>query len=404
MATYGYIAVDKAGKESKGSIEADSEEAVRLGLKHQGLLTVSIKEQNALNKDISLGFGKKVSARDLSIFCRQFVSMTRAGVTILEALRLLKDQTENKKLAKAIKEIQAGVEKGETLSGSLDLFQDIFPKLMITTIAAGESSGSLDVAFERMAIHFEKAAKTKALVKKAMIYPCVIAIVAVAVVILMLAFVIPNYTDMFKDMDMELPAITQAVVAASDFILKFWFLLIPLLVAVVVGIRYFTKTDIGQLTVSKLALKIPIFKNLTVKSASSQLARTLSTLLAAGVPLVEAVEITGRTMDNALFKAALVDAKADIVRGLPLSTPLEQCGLFPPMVYHMIRIGEEAGSTEDMLDKLADYYDEEVETATQSLMAAMEPAIIIVMAAIVGLLIAAVMAPMMSMYTGLDAL
>lgn len=404
MATYGYIAIDKAGKEIKGSMDADSEEKAGDTLRGQGLIPIELKGQNLLTKDFNIEIGGKPTARDLSVFCRQFVSMTRAGVSILEALKLLRDQTEHKGLARAIREVQANVEKGEPLADSLKEFPRIFPNLMITTIAAGESSGSLDIAFDRMATHFEKAAKTKALVKKAMIYPAVIAVVAVGVVIVMLTFVIPNYTSMFEDMNMELPALTKAVVAASHALIQYWYLFLGGIIALVTGVGYFMKTDTGELLFGKLALKIPIFSNLAVKSASSQLARTLSTLLAAGVPLVEAVEITGNTMENVLFKTAMMDAKDQIVRGVPLSTPLEECGLFPPMVYHMIRIGEEAGSTEDMLEKLADYYDEEVEMATQALMAAMEPAIIIVMAAIVCVLIGAVMAPMLQMYTGLDNL
>lgn len=404
MAIYGYIAIDKAGKEIKGSMDADSDEKAGDTLRGQGLIPIELKEQNLLTKDFNIEIGGKPTARDLSVFCRQFVSMTRAGVSILEALKLLRDQTEHKGLARAIRDVQANVEKGEPLAASLKEFPRIFPNLMITTIAAGESSGSLDIAFDRMATHFEKAAKTKALVKKAMIYPAVIAVVAVGVVIVMLTFVIPNYTSMFEDMNMELPALTKAVVAASHALIQYWYLFLGGIIALIAGVGYFMKTDTGELLFGKLALKIPIFSNLAVKSASSQLARTLSTLLAAGVPLVEAVEITGNTMENVLFKTAMMDAKDQIIRGVPLSTPLEECGLFPPMVYHMIRIGEEAGSTEDMLEKLADYYDEEVEMATQALMAAMEPAIIIVMAAIVCVLIGAVMAPMLQMYKGLDSL
>lgn len=402
MANYGYVAIDKSGKEIKGSMEGDNENFISASLRQQGFIPLEINSQSLLTKDISFDIGGNVTPRDLSVFCRQFVSMIHAGVTIIEALHLLGDQTENKRLTKAIKEVQAGVEKGESLSYSMSVHPKVFPNLMITTISAGESSGSLDIAFERMSTHFEKAAKTKALVKKAMIYPCVVAIVAVAVVILMLVIVIPSYATMFEDMGTKLPGITLAVMAASDFIIGYWFVIVPVLIAIIAGIRYFVKTETGQLFVGTLAIKIPVLKNLTIKSASSQLARTLSTLLAAGVPLVEAVEITAKTMENVLFKNALLNAKEEIVRGVPLSTPLEDCGLFPPMVYHMIRIGEEAGSTEDMLGKLADYYDEEVEMATQALMAAMEPLIIIVMAGIVAVLIGAVMAPMLGMYSALD--
>ena len=403
MATYGYLAIDRSGKELKGSIDSDNEKLALATLRQQNLIPIELKEQNLLTKDIQFDFASKVTSRDLSVFCRQFHSMIRAGVTIIEALRLMAEQTESKKLKRAIKEVQASVEKGESLATAM-AEQKVFPNLMVTTIAAGEASGSIDVAFERMSVHFEKAAKTKALIKKAMIYPAVVAMVAVVVVVVMLVVVIPNYASMFEDLGTELPAITVAVMNASNFIIDFWYLLIPLVIAFVIGVRTFLKSPLGQLTVGRIAIRLPIVKNLSVKSASSQLARTLTTLLSAGVSLNEAVEITANTMNNVLFKNALMDAKEELLRGIPLSQPLESCDLFPPMVYHMVRIGEEAGTTEEMLEKLADYYDEEVEMATQSLMAAMEPMIIIVMALIVGVLIAAVMAPMMEMYTGLDNL
>ena len=404
MASYGYEAINNDGKEIKSSIEAENIELARTQLKQQGLIVLKIKQQTALTKDINFDFLSKVSSRDLAVFCRQFVSMARAGVSILECLNLLWEQTENKVLAKAIREVKAEVEKGEPLADGLAKQPKVFPSLMVTTVAAGEASGSLEVSLERMAGQFEKSAKTRALVKKAMIYPAVVAIVAVGVVIVMLVVVIPRYTEMFDQLGTELPGITKAVVAMSNFIIHYWFLLLPLIIALVIGIQKFKSSPAGQLTFGRLALKIPVMKNLVVKSACSQLARTLGTLLAAGVPLVEAVEITANTMENVLFKNAMMEAKEEVIKGSPLSEPLEQCGLFPPMLYHMIRIGEESGNTEDMLNKLADYYDEEVEMATQSLMAAMEPMIILILAAIVGVLIAAVMAPMLTMYQSLDNL
>lgn len=404
MASYGYVAVDDFGKEIKGSIEADSEEKAKRELKAKGLILLSFSEQNLMTKDIDFQFSKKPSPRDLSVFCRQFVSMTRAGVSILDALRMLVEQTESKRLQSAVKQIRTGVEKGETLANSIAEHPREFPELMVHMVAAGEASGSLDVALERMAVQFEKASKTQALVKKAMIYPLIVCIVAVAVVILMLVFIIPSYTEMFADLGTDLPGITIAVMNASDFMQSWWFVIVPGLAAGVLAIKAYSATYTGKRLLGMLTLKIPMFKDLTVKSASAQMARTLSTLLAAGVPLIEAVEIVSNIMENVWFKEALTEAKEQITIGMPLSQPLETCGLFPPMVYHMVRIGEEVGNTEEMLTKLADYYDEEVELATQSLMAAMEPLIILVLAGIVGVLIGAVIAPMGSMYEALDTL
>lgn len=404
MATWGYVAIDKSGKEIKGSRDADSQEQVNRELKNQGLIILELTEQNALTKDISLDFGGKPTPRDLAVFCRQFASITRAGVTIIQTLNMLSEQTENVKLQKALQAVRADVEKGESFADSLAQHPNVFPELLIQMARAGEASGSLETAMERMATQFEKSAKTQALIKKAMIYPIVVACVAVVVVIVMLVFVIPRYMDMFEELGTELPAITKAVVAMSNFIQAYWYIIIPVIIAVVFVVKTWAKTNSGKHVVGKLALKIPAIKNLVVKSASAQMARTLSTLLTAGVPLVEAVDIVADTMGNVWFKEALKGAVEQIIIGVPMSQPLQTCGLFPPMVYHMIRIGEEAGSTEEMLNKLADYYEEEVEMAVQSLMAAMEPMIIIVLACVVGVLIGAVMAPMVTMYAALDNL
>lgn len=402
MATYGYEAVDRSGKLVKGSLDADTKEAVNAELRKQGLTIVKLSEQNALTRDIDLDIGGKPSSRDISIFCRQFVSMTKAGVTILEALKMLCEQTENKKLQKALKQVRADVEKGETLSSALGAHPKIFPAIMINMVAAGEASGSLETAFDRVATQMERNTKTQSLVKKAMIYPIILFIVAIAVVIVMLVVVIPSYSTVFEELDTELPGITVAVMAASNFIQSKWPFILAAVAGVVFLIRYFASTNTGKHVFGKLALTIPAVKNLVTKSASSLMARTLSTLMGAGVPMVEAIDIVANVMSNVWFKEALQEARAQVVLGKPLSEPLETCGLFPPMVYHMVRIGEESGNVEEMLDRLADYYDEEVEMAVQSLMAVLEPMIILVLALIVGTLIGSVLAPMMKMYEALD--
>ncbi len=404
MATFGYEAIDKSGTILKGSMEADSLDALRAHLKNQELTLIAVKEQSLLTKDINIEIGGYPKPRDLSVFCRQFVSMSRAGVTILECLKLLEDQTENKQLAKAISGVRGSVEKGETLSDSLALYPKVFPELLVNMVAAGEASGSLDVALERMSIQFESSAKIKALVKKAMIYPIMIIILAIAMVVVMLVVVIPKYTKMFEEMDTELPGITMAVKKASDFLINNWFIVVPIVVGIIVFFSVWGKANSGKHFLHMLKLKLPGFGQLEVKKASSMMARTLSTLMSAGVPMVEAVEIVSNTMDNVYFKEAMERCHDDIVIGQPLSRPLEDCGLFPPMVYHMARIGEESGNVEDMLTKLADYYDEEVEMGVQSFMSALEPMIIIFMALIVGVLVAACFAPMISMYSALDNL
>lgn len=404
MATYGYEVLDKEGKIKKGSLDADSMEKVRADLKAQGMTVVSLTEQSMLTKDIEIDIGGKPTNRDLSIFCRQFVSMTKAGVTIVEAMKMLCEQTENKKLRKALEDVRVNMEKGESLANSLSQHPKIFPSIMINMVSAGEASGSLETSMERVATQLERSSKTQALVKKALIYPIVLLVVALVVVVVMLVFVIPQYSEMFEQMDTELPGITLAVLKASEFVKAWWHILLALLVGIVLAFRYFGTTNMGKHVYGKLALMMPGVKELVVKSAASSMARTMSTLMGAGVPMVEAVEIVANTMTNIWFKEALLEARDQIMLGVPLSRPLESCGLFPPMVYHMVRIGEESGATEDMLDKLADYYEEEVEMAVQSMMAVMEPMIIIVLAAIVGVLIAAVLSPMMKMYEAMDNL
>lgn len=392
MAKYGYEAIDKLGKETKGSIEANNEEEVKSKLRSQGLTVVSVKGQSILTQDINIQIGGYPTARDLSVMCRQFVSMNKAGVTIMETLRMLYEQTENKRLKDALNEVRVGIEKGDTLAQALGDHPRVFPELMVNMVAAGEASGTLHIALERVSTQLEKSSRTQALVKKAMIYPIAVFIIAIIITVVMLVVVIPSYESMFVDLGTELPAITKFYVALSDALINYWFIIIPVVAGIAVAIVYFSKTNTGKHFFGLLALKIPMFKNMTVKSASAQMARTLGTLLGSGVSLVEATEIVSGIMGNVYFKEALKDASDQVSIGMPLSRPLEDCGMFPPMVYHMLRIGEESGNTEEMLDKLADYYDEEVEMAVQSLMAALEPMIIVVLAVVVGGLVAACMA------------
>ena len=243
MASFSYEVVDSTGKGRRGSIEADNIDKATAQLKGEGLIIMSIKEQSALNKDIKLDIGGKPKARDFSVFCRQFVAMTRAGVSLIEALGMLSEQTENNKLRDAVVEVRAGVEKGESLTNSMRQKDKIFPSLLISMVEAGEASGSLDISLDRMSTHFEKDAKIKGLIKKAAIYPIVVCIVAVVVVVVMLTTVIPNFTSMFEDMGTELPGITQAVVNMSDFLKEKWYIVIIVAAALVGGFKFFANTS-----------------------------------------------------------------------------------------------------------------------------------------------------------------
>ena len=401
MATYEYVVVDKSGKQKKGSMEAQTPERVKELLKNEGLIPISVKEQSFLNKDLSIG-SKKVKPRDLSVFCRQFNSILSAGVTILNALQMLSEQTENKILKQAIKEVQVDVEKGESLTTAMAKQNETFPPLLVHMVEAGEASGSLEIAFERMAIQFEKQAKVNGMVKKALMYPIVVLIVAIVVVIVMLVVVFPQFEDMFNDLGSELPGITKVVISMSEFMQSFWWLLVAIVVVAFLGIKTFEKTADGQILFSKLSLNMPMISNLTIKSSSATLARTLSTLLAAGIPLVDAVNIVAKIISNAIVRNALENCEEEIKRGVPLSVPLQESGVFPPMVYHMTKIGEETGNVEDMLGKIADYYEEEVENATVALTSMLEPLMIVVLGVIVAFIMLAIYMPILGMYSAVD--
>ena len=296
------------------------------------------------------------------------------------------------------------MERGETLADAMRKSPKIFPTLLVNMMEAGEVTGSLDKAFGRMALQFEKTAKLKALMKKAMIYPVMLLLVATAVLIIMSVVVVPQFAKMFTEMGSELPWITKFVMRISDIIRFRWYLIALIILFFVVGVRAVHTLEEGKLFFGKLKLKIPILGRLHVKSASANFARTLSTLIGSGISVTQALDITSRSMTNVLFQRALEKTKEEAERGVSLSTPIATSGLFPPMVSQMLRIGEETGNIEGMLDKVAEYYEDEVEIATQSLSASLEPIIIIVMAVIIGVIVMAIYMPMVSMYQGLDNL
>ncbi|MDE7432462.1 MAG: type II secretion system F family protein, partial [Lachnospiraceae bacterium] len=395
-----YTAYGKDGKEIKGSIEAESKAAALAQIKGEGNIPINVDEEGLFDKDLnfSIGGGKKVKPRDLSVFCRQFVSITSAGVAIVDALEMLSDQTENKTLQAAIVDTKTSVQKGETLAGSMAKQGKVFPPIMINMIAAGEASGNLETAFDRMGTQFEKQTKINSLVKKSMIYPIALLVIIVAVVIVMMILVIPTFSDMYADMDQKLPAITRALVACSDFIVGKWYVLIAAVALIIIAFKVFAATKQGTYILANLSIKAPIFGTLTVKSAAANFARTLSTLTASGISMIDALEIAGKTMKNVIFKDAVMEAKEKVAQGRPLSEPLKNGKVFPNMIVHMIGIGEETGNMEDMLVTAATYYEEEVEVTTEAVAAVIEPLVIVVMAAIVGTIIMAILIPMFGMY------
>lgn len=401
MATFNYKALMPDGKELKSSVTAvDMEEAKQM-IKAQGGMLLDLSEAGALDKEIELPFKlgqKKVTSRDLCVFCRQFVSIISAGVSIVQALEMLSEQTENKRLAKALQETRDSVEKGDTLSAAFMRNPDIFPGLFISMVEAGEASGSLEIAVSRMAVQFEKDNHIQALVKKAMTYPIILLIVALLVVVAILAFVMPTFVDMFEGMGVELPFMTQLLINASNFVTEKWCLLIAVVVAVVVAWMVFSHSKEGIYIIARAQLKIPVLNNLVMKTACARFAQTLQTLLMAGMSMMDALDICSKTMDNILYKEALLDVRDNVSLGSSLSGELRRTKLFPAMICHMVGIGEETGNLEQMLESCANYYDEEVENATQQLTAMLEPLIIVVMAGMVLCIVLAIYTPMVSMY------
>ena len=403
MASYKYEVVGADGKPKTGTIEAMNMEVASAELKSGGNTIVSIARANAFNTDLEIHIGKAVSVREMSVFCRQFESVLNAGVTVVEALDMLSEQTENKPFANAIAEVRDSVQRGETLAVAMAEHPKIFPNLMVQMVAAGESSGGLDKAFSRVGSQFEKEAHLKGLIIKSAIYPVILILVIIVVVAIMMIKIVPTFTSQFDEVGGKLPGITLAVMAVSDFFVHSWYFIVAIIAGIAIFIHAWKKTESGAHILGKFILKVPLVGPLSIKTASSRMTRTLSTLMGSGVQLVDALGLVTEMMGNAVVKQALKDATEEVSRGIPLSKPLADSGVFPPMVYHMIEIGEETGNMEDMLDKVAAYYDEEVESATEALLAAMEPLIIIVMAVIVVPIVLAIMMPMYSLYDSIGA-
>ena len=399
MAQYNYRAMDKNGKAKKGTVEAVSEDKAKEKLKSEGYIIQEIKEQGAGSK---VG-GRKVKDQDLAVFCKQFVAVLNAGVTVISALEMMSEQMDNKTLQRGLREAQAFVQKGGTLADAFKLNPKIFPPILINMVAAGEMSGSLETSFERLTTHFESANKLKSKVKGAMTYPIVILLVVIAVVVVLLVGVVPTFADMFRDLGSDLPMATQLLVNFSNFLKEKWYIVVAVVAALIVAFKAFGKTEAGSLLYAKIAIKMPLFGNLTVKSSAATFSRTLSTLMASGIPLMDAIEQTAKMINNRIIREGLLDAKVQVAKGVPLSKPIRDMEIFPNMLPQMIKIGEETGNIEDMMDKVADYYEMEVNNATDALTAMMEPLIIVVMGITVGGIVLAIYSPMLSMYDAIDS-
>lgn len=397
MPVYRYKAVTFDGKKIQGQYNASSKIEVINMLKSDNIYPIEIEEVIG-SKDIKdLKIFNRVKIKDIAVFCRQFYTMLNSGVTIVNCLEVLRNQAENKKMKKTLGQVFESVQKGMTLSESLRNYKDVFPELLINMVEAGEVSGNLDTIMDRMAIHYEKENKINNKVKNAMIYPIVLSIVATVVVIFLLTVVMPTFVSMFQQSGATLPVPTQILLGISNIIKNYWYLIITLAAILIYLLKKYYETEKGKAYIDKLKLKIPVLNNLIIKITTSRFTRTLSTLLSSGVPLIKALEIVSRIVGNRVIEDGLNSVKDEVRRGLDLATPIEKLELFPPMVVSMIRIGEESGSLDEILDKTANFYDDEVEASLQKMTSLIEPIMIIIMALIVGFIVISMVLPMFDM-------
>lgn len=402
MPGFNYTAINRNGKRVRSSLDASSIETAKSSLRGAGYTILDIKEQTTLNRDIEIPFLGNPKAKDMAVFCRQFVSILRAGVSVASVLSMLGQQTGNKKLRAAIREMQADVEKGESLATSMRRHPKIFPAILVNMVSAGEASGNLEESFRQMELYFDRSKRTKSKVTSAMIYPCVLIVVMIVVLIVMMTKIIPNFLKTFEDMDAELPKLTQGVMAVCEWFESWWWVPLLVLLALVVGGILFHRTNKGRHFFGWLARKTPVVGNLTVKTACATFCRTMEVLIGSGLTLTDSMDLAASNMGNIYYLEAIRDARALVAEGTPLRESLVRTGIFPPMVSNLVGVGEETGDLQSMMGKVADYYDEEVDEATKKLLNLMEPAIIIVMAVFVVIIVLAIYLPMINMTKAFD--
>lgn len=399
--TYEYTLRDSKGKTVKGRIEAANEGAVAGRLRTMGMAPLTIREvsNSGLQREITIpGFGPKVTLKDLSIMARQLATMIVSGLSLLRALTILSEQTENDELKKVLGQVRGDVETGSSLSSSLGRHDNIFPPLMLNMIRAGEVGGFLDETLLSVAENFEAEVKLKAKIKSAMTYPVVVFIIAILAVVGMLLFIVPVFEKMFSDLGGELPAPTQFLVLLSG-LLK-W-AIGPFIVAVIVGAAWWRKhkNDYAvRRRVDPMKLKTPIFGDLFKKVAVARFTRNFGTMLSSGVPILQALDIVGETSGNNVIAEAIKDVQQSVREGRPLTAPLAKHPVFPPMVVQMMAVGEDTGALDSMLEKVAEFYDQEVEATTEQLTSMIEPLMIAVLGVIVGGMIIALYMPIFSIF------
>ncbi len=398
MAAFTYSAINASGLELSGELHAPDLAGAREQLRIRGLLANSLDELPASGEEGAKNVFKKVKPKTLQIFSRQFATMIEAGLNIVAALVILEQQTDDLYFATVVKELRADVEGGLLLSQAMRRHPKIFDRLFVSMVEAGEAAGILDEVLDRVAYQIEKSTQIKRRVKGAMLYPTMVLVFATLVLTGLLMFLVPVFVKIFGQLGGQLPTLTQYVVDVSDVLRQKYYIIFPILGALIFGLRKYKKTDAGRKKWDQIKLKIPMkIGSVVLKVTMARFSRTLSTLIAAGVDIIQALEITGQSSGNWVIEQALGDVRAKVGEGVPIAQPLVDNPIFPPMVSQMVKIGEETGELEKMLGKVADFYEDEVDAAIQSLTSIVEPLMMILVGLMVGVIVIAMYLPMFKM-------
>ena len=400
MAAFAYDAINAQGLEMSGVIHAPDVGAAREQLQTRGLLPHSLAERNAAGERGAASAFKKVKPKSLQIFARQFATMIGAGVSVVQALVTLEEQTDDKYLAEVIADVRSDVEGGVILSKALARHPKVFNRLFVAMVEAGESSGTLDTVLDRVAVQIEKETQIRRRVKGAMVYPAVVIAFASLVLTFMLMFIIPVFVNVFDSLDGDLPKLTQLVMHASYALRHWWFIIFPAIGVMIYAFRRLKRTERGRQVWDRFKLRIPMrIGDVVHKIALARFSRTLSTLVSSGVDIIKSLEITGATAGNWVVEESLADIRTRVHEGVPISQPLQEAPVFPPMVGQMVKIGEETGELDGMLGKVADFYEDEVDSSIQSLTSIIEPILMIGVGFMVGVIVIAMYLPMFKMLT-----
>ncbi len=395
--TFLYKVRDKSGTLLEGEVEADNVTAVAARLRSQGFLPITIdrKPNVSFGADLKIpGLSDRVKLKDLAVFSRQFATMINSGLSLLRSLNILAEQTENKALAKVIGEVRNDIETGTALSAAMGKHPKVFSALYVSMVRAGESGGVLDQVLLRLADTLEKQVSLRQKVKSAMTYPTVVMSLVLMITGAMLIFIVPMFKNLYKDLGGKLPLPTQVLLTISGVLVKFGWIVVILLVVGLFLFKRWIATDQGRLAWDKFKLRVPVFGMLVQKTALARFSRTLGALLRSGVPILESLDIVSETVNNRVIGAAVQDVKEAVKQGESLAVPLEKHSVFPPMVVQMLAVGEETGALDTMLDKIADFYEEDVEATVASLTSLIEPLLIVVMGLSVGGMLIALYMPM----------